>query len=70
MAYKINRDTLISEILEKAPETAPLFREIGMHCLGCAMAKGETVAMACRAHSVDVNSFVEKANAAIEEFAS
>ncbi|NLO49165.1 MAG: DUF1858 domain-containing protein [Clostridiales bacterium] len=67
---KITRDTMITDILEFAPETAPLFREIGMHCLGCAMASEETVAEACMAHGVDADDFVNKANKLIEDFKS
>ena len=31
----ITKDTIIGDILDIAPETAPLFMAIGMHCLGC-----------------------------------
>lgn len=31
----ITKDTIIGDILNIAPETAPLFMNIGMHCLGC-----------------------------------
>ena len=37
----------------------PVFQEIGMHCLGCAMASGETVEQACAAHGVDPDEFLE-----------
>lgn len=35
MAVKIEKDTIIGDVLDLAPETAPLFQAIGMHCLGC-----------------------------------
>ena len=31
----ITKDTIIGDILDIAPETAPVFLSIGMHCLGC-----------------------------------
>lgn len=31
---QITRDTTIGELIFKAPETAPLLMEVGMHCLG------------------------------------
>ena len=34
----INRETIISEILSNFPEAMPKFQELGMHCLGCALA--------------------------------
>ncbi len=48
--FEISRDTMISEILANAPEAMPVFQNIGMHCLGCAMASGETLEQACLAH--------------------
>lgn len=51
--FEISRDTMISEILTNAPEAMPVFQNIGMHCLGCAMASGETLEQACLAHDVD-----------------
>lgn len=69
MAFQITKDTLISEVIENAPEIAPLFQEIGMHCLGCAMASGENVSQACRAHSVDADAFIARANELIADFA-
>ena len=32
---QITKDTIIGDILDIAPETAPIFLSIGMHCLGC-----------------------------------
>jgi hybrid cluster-associated redox disulfide protein len=56
---EITKDTLIGDILTIAPDTAPLFISIGMHCLGCAMASGETLEEACDVHGVDVEEFLE-----------
>jgi len=57
---QITRDTIISEILSIAPESIPLFRAIGMNCLGCAMASGETLGQACMVHGVDPDAFLEE----------
>lgn len=59
----ITRETIIADILDIAPEKAPLFYELGMHCLGCVMASGETVEEACAVHGVDTEAFLEKLNA-------
>ena len=60
---KIEKDTIIGDVLDIAPETAPLFMAIGMHCLGCPASRGETVAEACAAHGVDVDEFLKHLNA-------
>ena len=56
---ELKRDTLISEIVETCPEAMPAFQSIGMHCMGCALASGETLEQACAAHGVDPDSFIE-----------
>ena len=61
--FEVTKDTVISDIMMNAPECAPLFFEIGMHCMGCAMASGENVEQACAGHGVDADAFVEKLNA-------
>lgn len=61
----INKDTVIGDILKIAPQAAPLFMGIGMHCLGCPASQGETVEDACAVHGVDVNELLSKINALI-----
>ena len=59
---KIEKDTIIGDVLEIAPESAPLFMAIGMHCLGCPASRGETVEEACAVHGVDVDEFLKHLN--------
>ncbi len=59
----ISKDTVIGNILDEAPDTAPFFLEMGMHCLGCPASRGETVEQACRVHGVNADELVEKINA-------
>ncbi len=54
----INRETIISEILSNFPEAMPKFQELGMHCLGCALATAENLEQACAAHGVDPDEFI------------
>ena len=60
---QITKDMLIGEILEMDVETAPFFFEMGMHCLGCPSARGESLEDACAVHGVDVDEMVDKINA-------
>lgn len=60
---KFNKDSLIGEILENAPEKADILIEIGMHCLGCPASQQETLEEACSVHGIDVNEVLEKLNA-------
>ena len=62
---KIEKQTIIGDILDIAPQTAPIFLSIGMHCLGCPSSRGETVEEACMVHGVDVNELLAKINASV-----
>ena len=62
---KITKDTIICDILDIAPDTAPIFLSIGMHCLGCPSSRGETVEQACMVHGVDVEALLEQLNATV-----
>ena len=63
--FEVTKETVIADIMANAPDSVPLFQEIGMHCMGCALASGENVAEACAAHGVDVDAFLAKLNAFI-----
>ena len=62
MAVEIQKDTIIGDILDIAPETAPIFMAIGMHCLGCPASRGETIEEACEVHGVNCDELLEKLN--------
>lgn len=59
---KIEKDTKIGEIIEKAPEKAEVLLEAGMHCLGCPASQAETLEEACMVHGIDVEELLEKLN--------
>ena len=63
MAAKIEKSTIIGDVLDIAPQTAPLFMAIGMHCLGCPASRGESLEEACEVHGVDCDELIEKLNA-------
>ena len=68
MAVRIEKETIIGEVLDIAPHAAPLFFAIGMHCLGCPHSRGETVEDACMVHGVDCDSFLTQMNYFLEAY--
>lgn len=66
---KITKETIIGTILDTAPEAAPMFLSIGMHCLGCPASRAETVEEACMVHGVDADEFLSALNAFLGEAA-
>ncbi len=63
---EITKDTIIGDILKIAPDAAPLFMSIGMHCLHCPASQGETVEEACMVHGVDVDTLLDELNSIVE----
>ena len=68
MAAKIEKNTIIGDVLDIAPQAAPLFFAIGMHCLGCPSARGETVEEACMVHGIEVDAFLAQLNHFLEAY--
>ena len=60
---KIDKDTTIGDILDMDKGTAQFFLNMGMHCLGCPSARGESVEQACMVHGVDADRLVDDINA-------
>ena len=59
---KVTKDMIIMDVLKLDPGTADFFFGIGMHCLGCPSASGESFEEACQVHGVDADELVEKIN--------
>ena len=68
--FQVTKDMNIGEILDNARETVQFFLNLGMHCLGCPSARGETVEQACMVHGVDPDEFVEGINEFLKENAN
>ena len=59
---KITKQSLIGDVLDYDVECAQFFLEIGMHCLGCPSARGESIEQACAVHGTDADVLVKKLN--------
>jgi len=66
MAFVVEKDTIIGDILDYDSTTAQYFIEMGMHCLGCPSARGESLERACEVHEVSVEDMLAKLNAHIK----
>ena len=64
---KITADTLIAECLEINPNAPEILLAAGMHCFGCALAHGETVAEAVAVHGEDLETLLAKLNEGLED---
>jgi len=62
---KVTKNSIIGDVLDMYPQVAPFFLEMGMHCLGCPAARGETIEQACEVHGADYNELINKINNAL-----
>ena len=60
---KVTKDSIIGDVLDYNRGTAQFFFEIGMHCLGCPSARGESIEQACAVHGTDADELVAKIKA-------
>lgn len=64
---KVTKDMIIRDILVLDPGCAKFLLDIGMHCLGCPSASGESLEMACMVHGADVDKLVSDLNSYLED---
>ncbi len=62
MANKITENTTIFDALQLNPKSADILMAHGMHCLGCALAHGETVGEAAGVHGADLETMLKELN--------
>ena len=60
---KVTKDTLIIDLVQANPNAAEILFAHGMHCLGCAMANGETIEQATNANGEDLQQILDELNA-------
>ena len=63
----ITKDCIIGDVLDKYPQAAPLFLQMGMHCLGCPASRGESIEEACMVHGADPDKLIASINQLIGE---
>lgn len=58
----VTKQSIIGDVLDHNIDTAQFFLAIGMHCLGCPSARGESIEQACAVHGTDADELVRKIN--------
>lgn len=60
----ITKEMFISDIVKEHPNTAMVFMEYGMGCLGCSAARHETIEQGAMVHGIDIDALVQALNEA------
>lgn len=53
----ITKDMLITDIIEKYPETVPILMGYGLHCVSCNYASFDTLENGIKIHGMDDETF-------------
>jgi len=59
---KINGEMTIAEVIKIKPSAAAILMSKGMHCLGCVIAQGETIAQAAEVHGIPAEELIAELN--------
>ncbi|MDI9461428.1 MAG: DUF1858 domain-containing protein [Saccharofermentanales bacterium] len=70
MTARVTKDMLVSDIIEQDQNLAGVFFAYGLYCLGCVMARHETLEQACQVHGIDAAALVRDLNQYLEKHAS
>ena len=63
----ITKDMTIAQAITVDQDIIPVLLDIGMHCLGCPSAQGETLEEAAMVHGLDPEDLMEKIKAVTGE---
>ena len=63
---KITKEMIIGDILNEAPDMAPVLIAAGMHCIGCPSAQMETVEEAAYVHGIEPELLITRVNAFVD----
>ena len=55
---ELTADSTIYDLLKAKPESAEVLFKFGMGCVGCAIARGETIREAAEAHGVPIQELL------------
>ncbi len=64
---KVNKQTMINDLLQMDQNIAGLLMGHGLHCIGCMLAANENIEQACMAHGLNVDLLLEDINAYLAE---
>lgn len=59
---EITKEMLIGDVLKICPNAAEILMDFGMHCVGCAVARNESIEEACLVHDIDVDELLVALN--------
>ena len=62
MDARVNKDMIISDMLQIDPGIAAVLMASGMHCVGCPSSQGESLEEAAMVHGLNADELIENVN--------
>ena len=59
---KVEKETLIKEIVNIGPEAVQILMDFGMGCIGCPASQAESIEQAAMVHGIDVEELLQSLN--------
>lgn len=59
---KVDRKTLIKDIVNMGPKAIEILRNFGMGCIGCPSSQNESIEDAAAVHGIDVENLIKSLN--------
>jgi len=63
----ISKEMAIGEVVQKYPQTIPVFLQHGLMCVGCAVARFENIEQGARAHDIYVDALIAALNKVVPQ---
>lgn len=64
---KVDKTSVIGEIIRENPELADVFVENGMMCIGCPSAQMESIEQACLVHGLSADKLINALNEKLDK---
>jgi len=59
---KITQEMILSDVIEEFPDIIQIFHKYNLHCLGCMLAKGESLKDGLLGHGLNVDEVINEMN--------
>lgn len=59
---KVEKETLIKDIVKMGPEAVQILMGFGMGCIGCPASQNESIEQAATIHGIDVENLLQSLN--------
>lgn len=59
---KVEKQTLIKDIVKMGQEAVQVLMDFGMGCIGCPASQAESIEQAAAVHAIDVEKLLERLN--------